>query len=134
MRYWWTEPWGRSRLYQRDQVEALMPAVWDDGYAYGMTDPHAPDPDMPRGSRVVSRGTSLPAQIADVRQAWKRADLTLKQRRALFMRHALGHSEEVIGLHEGVHKSSISRRMSNGVGRILEFLNGETLIDDDEDE
>jgi DNA-directed RNA polymerase specialized sigma24 family protein len=110
--------------YSRELVEQLLPAVWDSSLAFGMTNPNAPDPDMPRATIDVSHGCTLYAHLADIRSAWKRAPLTLKERRALLLRYGLGWEHREIGAHEGVSRQAITARLDAAVGRLRDHLNG----------
>lgn len=122
-------------MYDRRTVENLLPTIWDESYAFGLDrDEHAPDPDMPRGSRDVSHGNTLYAYLADMKTAWKHAPMTLRQRRAVFLRHAFGLTEVAIGAHENVSQQAISRRLEGAVGRMTNYLNGDVQVSADDDD
>lgn len=111
--------------YDRTLVEYLLPAVWDESYAYGLPRMDtAPDPDMPRGASNPATANNLPAYLADIRTGWKRAPLTLRERRAVFMRYALDWRTVDIAAHEWVSKQTISARLYTAVGKIVARLNG----------
>lgn len=74
-----------------------------------------------------AHGNTHWAYIADIKTAWAEADLSPPQRRTIFMRFALGQTEEVIGAYEGVTKQSISERLFRGVGKMTAHLNGEVF-------
>ena len=113
--------------YDRALVEALLPAVWDSQYAYGMQAENAPDADMPRGTINKATNGTLAAHLADIRTGWKRAPLTLKERRALFLAYAVGDTQAAIGAHEGCIQPVIATRIASGIGKIVATLNGESL-------
>lgn len=72
--------------YARELVDQLLPAAWDLEFAYGMTNPAAPDPDMPRAAAAPAHSGTLIAHLADIHTGWKTAPLTEDGRRALLMR------------------------------------------------
>lgn len=114
-----------SNDYTRDSVETLLPAVWDDGYAYGMPQKDSvPDPDMPRAQVDSSRGNNLAAYIADIRTGWSKTPLTLKERRALLLAYGLAWSTEQIAYNQGVSERAIRYRIESAVGKIAARLNG----------
>lgn len=120
--------------YDRELVELLLPAVWDDGYAYGMPAPYAPDRDMPKGYSNPSHSGTLYAHLADIKAGWASAGLTPKERRALTMRFRDDLREKDIAAAEGVARQSIAERIASGTGRIVAALNGKGYDDDDEDD
>jgi len=61
--------------YDRELVERLLPAVWDESYAYGMEAPLAPPPGMPRAKADPSKGNTLWAHLSDIRTAWRMAPI-----------------------------------------------------------
>lgn len=114
-----------SNDYTRDSVETLLPAVWDDGYAYGMPQKDSvPDPDMPRAQVDSSRGNNLAAYIADIRTGWSKTPLTLKERRALLLAYGLGWTQRQIAYNQDVGQDVISRRIESAIGKISARLNG----------
>jgi DNA-directed RNA polymerase specialized sigma24 family protein len=110
--------------YDRPLVEQLLPAVWDDGYAYGMENPTAPDPDMPRAPTDPAHSGTLYAHLADIKAGWAHAPLTSGERRALFLRYGLDWPERQISRQLGVTQQAISYRLATGVGRVVDALNG----------
>jgi DNA-directed RNA polymerase specialized sigma24 family protein len=110
--------------YSRELVEQLLPAVWDSSLAFGMTNPQAPDPDMPRATIDVSHGCTLYAHLADIRSAWKHASLSLDERRALLLRYGMGWKEREIGAQLGSPQRTVSDWITRGVGRMRDYLNG----------
>lgn len=110
--------------YDRPLVEQLLPAVWDQTFAYGMTDPAAPDPDMPRAAADKSHSNTLYAHLADIKSGWTRAPIPLTERQALFLRYGLDLKQGDISKHQGVTQKAVSERLARGVGRIVDTLNG----------
>lgn len=110
--------------YTRELVEQLLPTLWNDASAFGMTDPRAADPDMPKGSSDPSKGGALYAHLADIKAAWAHTYLTVDERRALLLRYGAGWAEREIGSYLGVAQQTISDRVVRGVGRLMEYLNG----------
>lgn len=114
-----------SNEYTRESVESLLPAVWDEGYAYGLPrQDTAPDPDMPRGSANKAQGNNLSAYIADIKVGWEKAPLTIKERRALILAFGLGWTQRQIAYNQGVSQQAIQQRIYSGVGKIVARLNG----------
>lgn len=112
--------------YTPELVKHLLPAVWDQAYAYGMTPQYAPDPTMPRGKPDPAVSGTLNAHLADVRRAWERAALTEPQRVALVLRFGLDWTTVRIGEEQGVSQPTISSRVKRGVSTMTDYLNGET--------
>jgi DNA-directed RNA polymerase specialized sigma24 family protein len=110
--------------YSRELVEQLLPAVWDSSLAYGMTNPNAPDPDMPRATIDVSHGCTLYAHLADIKTAWKRAYIPLAEKQALLLRYGMGWNLDEIGRQQGADKATAMRRVDRGVARMRDYLNG----------
>lgn len=76
-------------------------------------------------------GNTLYAHLADIQVARKRAPLTFKGRRALFMRYALDYRHNDIAATEGVDRTVITRRLFVAVGRIVDYLNGDEYDEDE---
>jgi DNA-directed RNA polymerase specialized sigma24 family protein len=110
--------------YSRELIEQLLPAVWDSSYAFGMTNPQAPDPDMPRATIDVSHGCTLYAHLADIRTAWRKAYIPLVEKQALLLRYGMGWREREIAEQQGVSQRAASGRITRGVGRMRDYLNG----------
>lgn len=147
--------------YNRRLVEQLLPAVWDQTYAYGMDNPVAPRPifrckthiktkvfEDEGGTQEVStcacveastrKATTNPKQsgtlwahLGDIRQAWKLADVPQVERQALLLRYGLDWRAAEIGHNQGVSKRTAERRVEAGVGRLTAFLAGRTYDDGD---
>lgn len=117
--------------YTRELVEQLLPAVWDSSFAYGMANPTAPDPDMPKANLDKAHGNTLCAHLADIRAGWTRANLPLTERRALYLRYGLDWPQKTIARHERAADSTTSERLARGVGRIVDQLNGTGYADDE---
>ncbi|AXQ65243.1 sigma factor [Streptomyces phage Thestral] len=115
--------------YNRAIVEKMLPAVWDQDAAYGMKNETKPDPDMPKGHVDKKKGSDFLVHIADVRQAWKLAELTLDERRSVLLRYGFDLTFEEIAEEFGVNKSTTQRRSERGVGKLAAHLNGEQYID-----
>jgi hypothetical protein len=99
-------------------VEVLLPlALWGI-----QPEREAPTP----GSRKSGDGRSsdLPASLADMQQAWRRAPMGLAVRRSLFLHLAVGLQEYEIAAREGVTQQATSVRYRSGVFAILDYLNG----------
>jgi hypothetical protein len=115
--------------YDRPLVEHILPAVWDSEAAYGMKAEQVPDADMPRGHKDPKKGSPLFVHIADIKQAWKRTDLSSIERQSLVLRYGLDYSYEEIGGLRGVQKSGAQRATERAVGKVTAWLNGDKYID-----
>lgn len=59
--------------YNADAVRLLLPAVWDESYAYSLPEPdNAPEQGMPRAAANKSTRNSHWAYIADIKTGWER--------------------------------------------------------------
>jgi DNA-directed RNA polymerase specialized sigma24 family protein len=112
-------------VYTRELVEQLLPAVWDPQFAYGMNNPTAPDPDMPRATVDPAHTGTLYAHLADIHTGWKNTPLTHRERRALIMRYGLDWKQKTIASHEHINGSTLSERLTRAIGRIVDNLNGD---------
>jgi DNA-directed RNA polymerase specialized sigma24 family protein len=119
-----------SRNYDRRSVEALLPTVWDELAAYGLRADDVPDPGMPKAKANPAHSNTLYAMLADIRQAWKRADIPQVERQALLLRFGLGWEYDEIGYNQGVVKSAAHYRVERGVGRMTAWLNGDIYCED----
>lgn len=118
--------------YTVAEVEELLGLMWDPDAVYGVQDPHSPDGDMPRAKGDPSHGNNLFAELADIRQGWARADLTLSERRSVLMTYGLCWTQEMVAAHEGVSQQAISLRKCKGVDKIVAYLNGTECESDPE--
>ncbi|WP_405978892.1 hypothetical protein [Streptomyces sp. NBC_00158] len=115
--------------YDRRLVEHLLPAVWDVEAAYGVRNPTAPDPDMPKGTVDKKAAGTLFAHLADIRRGWKTAPLSRVEKRALFMHFALDWEDQRIAAREAVTDRAVRYRLERGVGKLAAHLNGTDYID-----
>ena len=114
-------------------MERLLPAVWDDTYAYGMAAPNAPAPDMPSGTIDPKHGGTLFAHLADINAGWTGAELTRLERRSVFMHHGLDYAQVAIAAYEGVSEKTISVRLFTAIGKIVAHLNGGVFTEEYDD-
>jgi hypothetical protein len=111
--------------YTEEAIKVLLPAVWDESYAYGLPDrDDAPDRDMPKSASNKARANNHWAYIADVKTGWEKTPLTRLERRALLMAYGLGYTHADIARVEGIDRSAISRRIDNAIRKIVARLNG----------
>ncbi|GGU41244.1 hypothetical protein GCM10010211_00250 [Streptomyces albospinus] len=115
--------------YDRRLIEHLLPAVWDVEAAYGIRNPQAPDADMPKGTVDKKAAGILFAHLADIRQAWRMCELSLGERRALFLRYCLDWPDSLIAARDGVTDRAVRYRLERGVGKIASHLNGMDYVD-----
>jgi hypothetical protein len=116
-------------VYDRRTVELLLPSVWDEDYAYGVKQPTAPDPDMPKSKSAKNKANTLYAMLADIRQAWRRAVIPLVERQAMFMRFGLDWDQKDIGAVQSITQRGAGLRIERGVGRMTAWLNREEYVD-----
>lgn len=118
--------------YTEEQIRLLLPAVWDESYAYGIpaqaTDP---DKDMPKASGNKARSNSHWAYIADIKTGWAKTDLTLDERRALVLQFGMGWAQRDIAYNQQVDQSTVSRRVNNAIKKIKARLNGENYDEEE---
>lgn len=112
--------------YERDELEALLPGIWSvDVSIYGVQRETQRDPEMPKGQGPnPSHGFTAAAKVADVKQAWKYANLTLRQRQCILLRHGADMTTSEAGNTLGIVKSKVSEHTTEGVTRMLAYLNG----------
>ncbi|MFB8020030.1 hypothetical protein ACFC36_15890 [Streptomyces rubiginosohelvolus] len=84
---------------------------------------------MPKGSVDPRTAGTLFAHLADIRQAWVTCDLSLGERRALFLRYALDWPDELIAARDAVTDRAVRYRLERGVGKIAAHLNGQPYVD-----
>lgn len=119
--------------YTEEAIMLLLPAVWDESYAYGLPDrADDPDEDMPKAVANKARSNNHWAYIADIKMGWEKTPLTLKERRALLMYYGLGYTQDDIARYEGIARPTATIRIHNGVTKITARLNGAGLIEEDE--
>ncbi|WP_438486219.1 hypothetical protein [Streptomyces sp. S186] len=111
--------------YDRRLVEHLLPAVWDVEVAYGLRNPQAPDADMPKGTVDKRSADRLFAHLA----GWKGCELSVAERRALFLRYALDWPDDHIAACDSVSDRAVRYRLERGVGKIAAYLNGVPYVD-----
>lgn len=111
-------------LYTRELVESLLPAVWDASYCYGMQAENAPDADMPRGSINKATGNTLGAHLVDIKVGWEKTDLTVKERRALFLMYCMDWTHHEIAYNQECSRQVITERIATAIGKIVARLNG----------
>jgi hypothetical protein len=115
--------------YDRALVEHLLHAVWDEGAAWGIKNPYEPDPSMPRVKLDPTCGGTLFAYLADIRSAWREADIPQVERQALLLRHGFDWLDREIAFCQGVSRNGARRRVERGVGRLVAHLNGKAYQD-----
>jgi len=115
--------------YDRRLVEHLLPAVWDAEAAFGIRNPQAPDADMPKGTVDKKAAGILFVHLANIRAAWKGCELSLGERRALFLRYALDWPDDQIAARDGVTDRAVRYRLERGVGKLAAWLNGCDYVD-----
>lgn len=120
--------------YQRDEVERLIPGIWDEWRVLERKSDQAPDPEMPKGDADPRRSTDQWAALADMQRAWRLAPLSPQQRRAVTMIYGLDFTQAEAAIQLGITQSGARYAAESGVGRLLSFMNRVDLLDEEEDE
>lgn len=111
--------------YEREQVERLIPGVWDEWRVLDLPDDARPDPDMPKAPTVdPRRSTDKVAELADIQRAWKKSGLTDRQGQVLLLRFGLDFTNREAGVKLGLDESTVRHHSFNGITILLDFLNG----------
>lgn len=126
---WVSEPFVPERAiaddYNRELVDLLLPAVWDESYCYKLpSKENAPDSDMPKGTVNKAHGNNLAAYVADIKIGYDRAGLTFKEKRAVVMHYGLFWPIRDVAYHEGVSRQAVEARLFSAIGKIVARLNG----------
>lgn len=149
-------------MYQREDIELYLPCVWCEGYwthpprkkPKSSIDParyrqveeltgsrlaNACEPDDRKTTINPKHSNTTWAELIDVKTAWERTELTLKERRALFLAYGLPpqhrFTQEEIAYNQGVSSHrTIGRRLDTAIAKMLAHLNGEEYEDETEEE
>lgn len=109
--------------YTREQVEDLMPAIWDAGKVTKTESEQRPDGDMPRSKpNPAELGTDL-TEAADMQRAWRMAGLSLAEQRTLFCLYALHEEGTRVADLVGCHRATVYDYRNSGLDKIVGFLN-----------
>ena len=112
-----------------------MPCLWDESLAvYGISNPLAPPPDMPKATANPSHAGSHMVHMADLYQAYRRAGLSLGQRQVLFLRFGLDSLIDEIAWDLSIDERTVRRRLDSGIGKIRASMNGRPSIESEENE
>lgn len=109
--------------YTPELVDRLLPAVWDYSIVQ-VSNPTAPDPDMPKVKQDPKLSGTILAMLADIRSAWRKAPLVHEDRVALLLTYAFDWSQQEIADISSVSQRSVSSRLARGTGILLFTLNG----------
>jgi len=111
--------------YQRDTIESLIPAIWDEAFAMDAKDPLGPAEGAPKSKSDPSHGNGKLAMICDVQQAWAYADLELEERQAVLVRFGMDEDYDSAARILGeTHKMTVHRRCTRGIVKLGLYLNG----------
>ena len=115
--------------YDRRQVEALIPAIWDDAYLiHGVEREEVRDPEMPKGpgGDPSHQGGHVVA-IVDVRRAWKWSGLTLREKEAIALHYGMSMTWREVGRVLNRDHTTVREGGERGVGRMVAWLNGKDM-------
>lgn len=114
--------------YTDEAIKLLLPAVWDETYAYGLPrQDDAPEEGMPKSASNKARGNSHWAFIGDIKTGWEKTPLSIDERRALILTYGLGWTQKDSAINQGVVKSVINDRIQSGIKKITARLNGASI-------
>lgn len=90
---------------------------------------------MPKGWTNKAHGNTLYAHLADIKWAWRTAELTPTERRATLLRHGLDLTYVETGATLGVAKQTAQENVERAVGKLAAHLNGKRFLEaEDADE
>lgn len=119
--------------YDRRAVEALLPAVWDDAFmVHGIVTEERRDPEMPGSKPDPTKLNTHLAAIADMRTAWKKAELTRRERQVLLLAYGMDMPRKEVGPVLKIARATVYRDLDAGVGRLVAWLNGKDYYDMEE--
>lgn len=121
--------------YERDELERVLGVLWDPSIFDGIPNPTAPEEGMPRGSSDPTKRNTHWAIFADVRNAWTKTSLTLRERSALLLRYGCDSKFADVGAAMGTSKQTAEETADRGLRKMLAFLNQDNrhLYYDDEE-
>ncbi len=120
--------YGDQFTYSREQIEDLLPGLWDVDYAYGTrTSEGEPEPGMPKAQRHDPRVSSdWIAEMCDMQIAWANCRaITSGERAVIFMSFGLGWKQEDIAGTQRVTRQAVSARIDKGIQALIAYLDGE---------
>lgn len=111
-------------FYALALFDLVMPALWDDDLRQ-----HGPSHDEGDGTRVASKkdpaeGSSWPAMVVDVENAWSRAELDGRQRTMLMLKYRDGATYADIGRAMGVSQSTAHEHVKRALRKLQRQLGG----------
>lgn len=107
-------------FYSATLVGALLPAIFGDG-----CEPPRRESDGSVSRRDPAEGGSWQAQRLDVATAWDTADLSTQEREYLVDYYVFGFSQQAIAEQQGVDQTTVGRRISLGIRKVVAELGGE---------
>lgn len=110
-------------IYEKDKIQELIPAIWDEERVLNKRPDEAPDDDMPKAAKDPRRLDDKWAEMADIQRAWKLADLTLRERQAVLLYHGLGCTFEEVAMYGGMGRSTAVRNLDSGMAKLTSLLN-----------
>lgn len=111
-------------MYDRNELERIIPFTWEETYAWGIPSAEEIEEGMPRSTADPTRKNTHWAILADLRQAWAKADLTDKQRQAVVLRFGMDQKLASVAHVLGVSVHAVEKRIDGGVRKLLSYLNG----------
>ena len=112
-----------------------MPCLWDESLVvYGIGNPTAPPPDMPKATVNPSHAYAHIAHVADLCRAYQRSGLSIGQRQVLLLRFGLDSLLTEIAWDLSIDERTVRRRLDSGIGKIRASMNGRPSNRYEEDE
>lgn len=113
-------------MYDRNEVEALLVAMWNYGV---LADDLAPDEGMPRAKANPSHLGNLVVAMIDISRAWDTIILTFSARQALCLRYGQGYTLPEVAHVQGVAHQVAQRRIDRSVSAMQAQINGREFDD-----
>ena len=111
-------------MYGIETVAQLLPGVWDRNIVLDEPDPYAPDPEMPRAAKDPRRLNDKWVMLADVQRAWRKAPLTMQERRVLYCTSLLLESDQSTARLVNTTYERVVQHREEGLHKLLDYLNG----------
>lgn len=108
-------------FYSQAVVEMILPALWDETL---MVQGPQGEPSEGRSNSDPSEGGNWQVMVADVRAAYDRSDLDVRQRVALVMRYHEQATLTEIGRALEVSKQGAQGVVRSALGRLVNYLGG----------
>lgn len=111
-----------AESYGRKEIETLLPYIWHSQVLAKTGDTE----EGPKPKTDPALGGDRMAKVADLKVAYEEAIAPgSNEDKVLLLTYGAGWTQEDIADEVGIHANSISRVTKRGVGRLLDYLNGD---------